>query len=67
KATLQAVMILSNMLKRMPSVTGCSFELYEKKIDDSQWCLTVKNANYNHKASENISGHPFSHQLNEED
>ncbi|CAG8781661.1 20595_t:CDS:1, partial [Cetraspora pellucida] len=30
-------------------------------------CLTVKNANHNYKALENISGHLFSYQLNKED
>ncbi|CAG8719131.1 17336_t:CDS:2 [Cetraspora pellucida] len=45
----------------------CPFELYGKKMEDGQWHLTIKNANHNHEASEDISGHPSSHHLNKDD
>ncbi|CAG8503717.1 2674_t:CDS:1 [Acaulospora morrowiae] len=44
----------------------CPFELYGKK-KDNQWYLAIKNANHNHKASKDISGHPSSRQLNMKD
>ncbi|CAG8805413.1 7694_t:CDS:2 [Cetraspora pellucida] len=38
-----------------------------KKMEDGQWRLTIKNANQNHEASEDISGHSSSHRLNKDD
>ena len=45
----------------------CPFELYGKMMKDGQWRLTINNANHNHEASEDISGHPSSRRLNEAD
>ncbi|CAG8800462.1 5604_t:CDS:2, partial [Racocetra persica] len=45
----------------------CPFELYGKKMKDSQWHLTIKNKRHNHEASQDISGHLSSCRLNEED
>ncbi|CAG8797364.1 5673_t:CDS:2, partial [Racocetra persica] len=36
----------------------CPFELYGKKMKDSQWYLTIKNEKHNHEASQDISDHP---------
>ena len=46
---------------------GCHFELYGKKIEDGQWYLKINNKEHNYEASEEISGHPSSRQLNKED
>ncbi|CAG8795333.1 28997_t:CDS:2, partial [Racocetra persica] len=43
----------------------CPFELYGKKMKDGQWRLVIKNERHNHEASQDISGHPSSHRLNE--
>ncbi|CAG8749046.1 3312_t:CDS:2, partial [Cetraspora pellucida] len=44
----------------------CSFELYGKK-KDGQWNLTIKNADHNYEASEDMSDHPSSRRLNAEE
>ena len=36
-------------------------------MEDGQWYLKINNKEHNHEASEEISGHPSSYQLNKED
>ena len=38
---------------------GCPFRLYGKKLASNQWQIQVRNPTHNHKADDNMIGHPI--------